>query len=243
MSVVNDVQLEEGKYDNKTPQLLWRLLGDDETMDAHIGALIDLAVSYGVDGIEIDYEAIRKDTALWERYALFLEKLYAEAAAQGLLLRAVLSWDATKYAALPAGPQYTVMCYNLYGYHSGPGPKADQTFLTTTYQLCLSLPGQARMAYATGGFDWTEGANPKALTQTQAEELVAQLGQIPTRDAQSGALTLTYQKDGQTHALWYADGQTLAVWRDWATECGYEGFDLFRMGGNNLDDWLATLWK
>ena len=93
-------------------------------------------------------------------------------ARDAIRLRVVLPWDAPKYAALPAGPEYTVMCYNLFGYHSGPGPKADVPFLTETCALYQNQPYTTRMAFANGGFAWRD-SGISALTQTEAEALAA----------------------------------------------------------------------
>ena len=35
-------------------------------------------------------------------------------------------------APYSVGPEYMVMLYNLYGLHSGPGPKADGPFIEKT---------------------------------------------------------------------------------------------------------------
>ena len=60
------------------------------------------------------------------------------------------------------------------------------------------------------------------------------------RDAESGALTATWQ-GGQDYAVWYADGETLALWRDTLRAMGYSHFDLFRLGGNSSDSLAAFL--
>ncbi len=241
LSVVNDVEIGEGIYENKTAEPIRRLLASDEAMDGHIDELLALCMETGVDGLEIDYENFRADVALWERYAVFLERLYARATEQGLRLRAVLSWDAARYAALPAGPEYSVMCYNLFGYHSGPGPKADAAFLQQCYQLNLGLPGEKRMAYATGGFDWANDAIT-AVTQREAEALIARYAALPERDEESGAIRFTYlDVAGLSHEVWYEDGETLNIWRAQAVSQGYRAFDLFRLSGNNVEDLLEFL--
>ncbi len=241
LSVINDVQTGEETYENKTTAILERLFVSEESIDQHVSDLIALAMAQGVDGIEIDYEAMKSNEALWAKYAVFLEKLYEKTTQNGLLLRSVLSWDTAKYASLPQGPEYTVMCYNLYGYHSGPGPKADFAFLQETYQLCLGLPGEVCMAYATGGFAWDEEGNITSLTQDEAEILTLLYGVTPTRDADSGALFFEYGQVGDVSTVWYADATTLQMWRDQALESGYAYFDLFSAGGNTVEDWQEML--
>ena len=245
LSVVNDMEVEDGVFDGKSVPLLRTLLATDESIDRHIEALMRLLYDSGAKGLEIDYEGIKKDVLLWARYTRFLEKLYQRTSAEGYALRAVLSWDSARYASFPEGPTYSVMCYNLYGLHSGPGPKADRAFLQETFDICSRLPGRVAMAFATGGFDWYQDGTIQALTQTRAEERIASAA-VPKdellRDPESGALHCTFTADGQTHELWYADGTTLAYWRSLALEAGYDSFDLFRLGGNDLDQ-LTAFWK
>lgn len=231
LSVVNDQQTRSGTV-GKSNALLHRLLGSDKAMEQHIDDLIMLVDSARVDALEIDYENLGDDEPLWQRFTLFIERLYAQLQRDGIALRVVLPWDAPRYAALPQGPEYTVMCYNLYGAHSGPGPKADIAFLAEIAALYADAPRPLRIAFATGGYDWSANG-VESITQQEAERRLALLAMAPTRDAASGALTASYTLDGVSHTLWYADGETLRLWQ----ECmaAFDGFDLFRLGGNDLN--------
>lgn len=240
LSVVNDLEIAEGQYDNKSTDLLRRLFKDDESISRHIEQLFQLVDTYDVAGLEIDYENMKSDAELWARFTVFVDKLYQQLSREGIKLRVVLSWDAPKYAQLPEGPEYSVMCYNLYGYHSGPGPKADIAFLEQTCQLYENVPGVVRMAFATGGFDW-HGDSITALTQLEAETMLDESGVTPERDPLSGALKATLTLDGTTHELWYADATTLKDWQAITSIYGFDQIDLFRLGGNDLTDWQDNL--
>ena len=233
LSVVNDTPTEA-----KSAALLRRLLRSDKAMEQHIDDLIMLVDAARIDALEIDYENLGGDAALWQRFTLFIERLYALLDQDGIRLRVVLPWDAPKYAALPQGPEYTVMCYNLYGTHSGPGPKADFAFLEEIAALYADAPRPLRMAFATGGFDWS-ASGVESLTQQEAQRRLALLGVTPTRDAASGALTASYTMNGASHALWYADGETLRLWQQHTP--GFDGIDLFRLGGNGVNTLLSIL--
>ena len=240
LSIVNDIQLAPDQFDNKNADLLRRLFQDDASMASHLEALVNLVDEYQLSGLELDYENLQGDAPLWQNYMTFVQRLWAVCDRDGVRLRVVLPWDAPKYATLPAGPEYSVMCYNLYGYHSGPGPKADIAFLQQTCALYQPLGLSVRMAFATGGFDW-HGGKIDALTQQQAQTALDAANVTPVRDAASGALTATWQADGETHEVWYADGKTLAIWRDTCAASGFTSFDLFRLGGNDLADWDTAL--
>ncbi|MBP3452476.1 MAG: hypothetical protein J6M20_02035 [Clostridia bacterium] len=227
LSVVNDQETRSGTV-GKSNALLHQLLRSDKAMAQHIDDLIMLVDAARVEAVEIDYENLGSDEALWQRFTLFIEQLYQHLQRDGIALRVVLPWDTPRYATLPQGPEYTVMCYNLYGTHSGPGPKADIAFLAEIAALYADAPRPLRMAFATGGYDWSANG-VESLTQQEAERRLALLQVTPTRDAASGALTATYTMDGISHTLWYADGETLRLWQ----ECmaAFDGFDLFRLGG------------
>lgn len=239
LSVVNDIEVAEGQYENKSIDLLKRLFMNEEAMSRHLEALASLIDEYSLGGLELDYENIKKDTELWASYAQFIGRIWAICERDGVRLRVVLPWDAPKYICLPDGPEYTVMCYNLYGYHSGAGPKADFDFLNTTCQLYSEVPGKVRMAFATGGFVWS-GNKISAVSQEEAEEILSRADVPPVRDEKSGVLNAIYELDGAVHEIWYADAMTLTAWRDACAAFGYTGFDLFRLGGNDLNDWEAA---
>ena len=239
LSVVNDVEIAPGKYDNKSKALLSRLFADDASETAHLEDLTHLVDRYHLTGLELDYENLGNDTELWAQYVGFINRLWPVCARDGIALRIVLPWNAPKYAALPQGPEYSVMCYNLHGSFNGPGPKADVAFLNTTCELYRSLQPDVRMAFATGGFDWC-GNKVGELTQQEAEAQLAQADVTPQRDADSGALNAAYTADGETHEVWYADAATLALWRDTCVQNGYTASDLFCLGGNNLDNWAQA---
>lgn len=235
LSFINDLRLEDGSYSNKDPELLARLFEQPENRERHIAEIVEFACESGVDGIEIDYENLKKKEELWEPFCLFLEELKKQCDEKGLLLRVVLgAYDVDK-AQFPEGIEYAVMCYNLYGTHSGPGPKADVTFLRETFEKCKALPGNVSAAFSTGGFVWAGDKCEKALTETEAAELYASLGENASaleRDSASGALHFTYTQDGVCREVWYADGETLCLWKQTAKEYGITRFSLWKAGGN-----------
>jgi hypothetical protein len=194
----------------------------------------------GAGGLEIDYEAIQSDVALWQRFVIFIEQLYTRTQSEGYPLRVVLGWNSAKYVTFPDGPQYSIMCYNLYGTHSGPGPKADRNFLQDVFTANDVLPGQPSLAFATGGFDWGDDGSVVSLTQSDAIALREKYGvsaEDISRDCDSAVLNFYYfDEEGSLHEVWYADGDTLAFWRSLALDAGYASFDLFRLGGNSSAD-------
>lgn len=243
LSVVNDLLSADGDTSLKDTTLLKRLFSTQERMEAHAEELIALTLAEGFDGLEIDYEAMRGDMDLWARFADFLRILQSLAQDSGMSLRVLLEPGAPLGAVkLPPGPDYVMMCYNLYGTHSAAGPKADDAFLREMARKMAGLPGEKGFALAGGGFDWDAAGHVISLTQEQAVELAEIHGADALRDLDSGSLSFAYiGADGERHEVWYADADTLRRWRDVLAGQGASRVDLWRLGGNEGLDRLANV--
>ncbi len=240
LSLVNDVQQEDGSFVQKSKDFLREQLLTPAARSAHISKIMRLIKTYELDGLEIDYENFKKDTELWSAFTVFLRQLYAILSHNGVKLRVVMECQAPEYAVFPEGPVYSCMCYNLYGYHSGPGPKADIAFLEELGESWKAVPGEVHMAFASGGFVWAGSKVDKGLTEKQAKNWLVEHSAEARRDSKSGALKASVY-DGRKYTLWYADGETLSVWRDTLRAMGYSHFDLFRLGENTSDSLKAFL--
>lgn len=238
LTIVNDQEQSNGMSSLKDTDLLYRLLATKEAQTAHINEILALAKDGGYQGIEIDYETIRKDYTLWEHFIQFIEALYQKTEQQGLTLRVILE-PGVEYEKLtfPTGPEYAIMCYNLYGTGTKPGPKANDEFLRSLVKKTETLPGKRYFAVATGGFDWQDD-HAVALTEQQAETIALTVGAKTTRDADSQALSFTYLKDGKTREVWYADAVTLNHWMSVLQSTGDVGVAVWRLGGTPTDNWL-----
>ena len=240
LSLVNDVQYEDGSIVQKSKDFLREQLLTPAARSAHISKIMRLIRAYNLTGLEIDYENIKKDTELWSAFTVFLKQLWSILSHNGVALRVVMECGAPEYAVFPEGPVYICMCYNLYGYHSGPGPKADKAFLEKLGESWKSVPGEVHMAFASGGFVWGGSKVEKALTEEEALKWLEENGARAKRDAKSGAMKAAAYK-GKKYTVWYADGETLGIWRDTLRSMGYAHFDLFRLGGNTTDSLGAFL--
>ncbi len=228
LTVVNDKLLPEGSS-LKDTALLYTLLATPDARKAHIQDILALAEGGGYEGVEIDYEAIRKDMVLWQYFIDFISALSAEATQRGLLLRVVLE-PGIPYETLsfPHGPEYVIMCYNLHGPGSEPGPKADDAFLLDLIKKTANVPGRRIFAIATGGFDWA-GETVTALSQKDAHALARQENVRQQRDAGSQALLFSYSRDQVAHQVWYADSITLEHWTNLIKSAGDFGISIWRL--------------
>lgn len=212
LTVVNDRLLAGGGSVLKDKQLLYELLAEEADQKAHIAQILTLSAAEGYDGVEIDYEAIRKDMVLWQYFLDFIRRLALVATEEGLLLRVVLEPGAPFEALdFPQGPEYVIMCYNLHGPGSLPGPKANDEFLLELVQKTSVIPGRRIFALAAGGFDWS-GDQVTSLTEQEALALGSRQKAEFSRDSASQALSFSYQQENTVHQVWYADGATLDHW-------------------------------
>lgn len=219
LTFVNDIVKADGKSSLKDTQLLYNLFSSEESIEDHVYKILNMTISNGYDGVEIDYEAMKKDMHLWELYIKFLERLYEKAAERDIEMRVVLEPGFPDSLSFPEGPDYVIMCYNLYGHGTEPGPKADKDFLLKMAAKSEKLPGEVSFGIASGGFRFYEG-NVQQLTEREAAELAKIHDAHTIRDKDSQALHFSYEEDGMVNNIWYADTQTLNYWFSIVEEYG-----------------------
>lgn len=245
ISFVNDKVYSDGKSSLKDTELLYELFKSNESIDNHVNEIINIAVEGGYEGIEIDYEKIRKDLDLWDKFTDFLEKLIEAADSYNLPIRVLLepSTPADKIN-LPEGPEYIMMCYNLYGYGTKPGPKADKAFLLELVDKMKKVSSNRGYALATGGFDFADNGQIKAITKQEAEAILSDYNgtnmnseavvdnEITViRDEDSKCNVFKYTDDnGINHEVWYADNVTLDYWEDILSEAGENNISIWKLG-------------
>lgn len=231
LTVVNDRINADGSSSLKSTDLLYRLLEQEEDYTAHAESLITLAKDAGYDGLEIDYENIRKDDILWEYFMKFIGYLYGRCEEENLLLRVVIETNIkADQIEWVEGPVYCVMCYNLYGSHSEPGPKADRAFLEEIMEKMRYVPGTVDYALANGGFDWSGDGTVKGLTVKQAETLMAEYGAEAERDESAAKVFRYTDVEGVEHEVWYGDQETLDSWMLWLQSGDNWNYSIWRLG-------------
>lgn len=214
LTVVNDIVFKEKENSLKDTELLTAVLGTEEAARQHVLKLLDMVQFIGLDGIEIDYERIRKDYGLWDNFTVFLEQLLPEADRRSIAVRVLLEpGTPIENLTLPEGPDYVVMCYNLNGSGTEPGPKADRDFLLSLKQRFGVLPNVS-YALANGGYRWGNDGSVSSVTTSEAIALSKENDVTPLRDADSGALSFAYQEDGVSYTVWYGDTDTLEIWTE-----------------------------
>lgn len=233
LTFVNDKLLPQGSS-LKDTELLYDLIGNENKAKKHAEQITDMTVSAGCNGIEIDYEAIKKDYELWEHFRDFLDILVPMAHEKGLSVRVLFEPGAPieKYE-WPKDVEYVMMCYNLYGYGTKPGPKADKEFLKEMVTKMETLPGTINFALATGGFDFAQDGSVAQIDTKTAKAVAMRYDAIEHTDEASGDHVYTYtDEDGMSHEVWYADQDTIRLWIQTIKDEGHERITIWRIGGN-----------
>ncbi|MCM3786245.1 glycosyl hydrolase [Neobacillus mesonae] len=230
LTLVNDVIHADGSSVQKDSELLNRLTATEEARQRHIQRIAQTVEQYSLEQIEIDYEQVEEQD--WPNMLLFYEELAGRLKEMNVSLRVVLEPRApVEQLELPEGPEYVMMAYNLYGGHSGPGPKADLDFIAALAGRMSHIPGDPIIAFSTGGFDWEEEGGTSSLTEQSAADLADSLGLKPERDPGSGSVYFEYNNEaGIKHTVWYADDVTLRGWIDEASRQGIYKVALWRLG-------------
>lgn len=260
LSVVNDVFYTPEKSLEKDPTLIKNLMSTEKSRAAHRDDLLKLVASGPFDGLEIDYERVEKED--WPTLLDFAADLSKQLAARGKKLRFLLE-PKSRYMQnpLPQGPEYVIMGYNLFGGHSGPGPKANDAFLRKLARESSAIVRRTGekmgLALATGGFAWpTASGKAKILGIRENAAAAWARGSQATliRDPDSHALHFVASDTAPgspiparsakniNYEIWYADGETLAHWIKTGRAAGFGNISLWRLGGNTRES-LATFAK
>lgn len=234
LTYVNDVILDGNRSSLKDIEILYSLFETEESMNQHVEKVLQLAMQNGFDGIEIDYEGIKNDIGLWELFIQFIDKLYHSANKKNIPIRILLEPNAPlEQIILPNGPEYVMMCYNLYGVGTDPGPKANEKFIKEMIKKMEMLPGKLNFALATGGFDFSSTGMVQSLTEKEAVELLNLYNKTATREEGSQALYFHYtDEEGTDHEVWYGDHETIKYWIGIIQDAGDYGISIWRVGGN-----------
>ena len=113
LTIVND-RFRRWNSQTEGSDLISRLVATPESRSQHIRQILDMASMHGFDGVELDYEKVRKEDGA--NLSALYEELDERLRAEGLSLRIVLEPGVSLSSLkLPEGPDYVLMAYNLYG--------------------------------------------------------------------------------------------------------------------------------
>ena len=237
ITVVNDVRFSGDSAILKDPVLVHDLIADPVRRRAHARALAEEVAADGFSGLHLDYEQVYESDSI--DFRLFVEQLRRELDNRELGLEVVIEPSRGPLPE-PNTTNIAIMGYDLFGPHSGPGPRATPEFVSGLGSRAGGdTDSAAGLAMALGGFAWEPGGDVRSLDWAQAPLLSAE-----AQTSQRGEL------DGVPNArlddgteLWFEDPESLLSKWDAAWRSGFRRLLLWRLGGNDerLFDMLRDL--
>jgi spore germination protein YaaH len=230
--------------------LLGSVLASDDLRRRHVGAIVELVLANGYDGIDIDYEDLR--AADRDRYTAFLTMLSEELHSAGKLLTSGVYAKTSEpgpeefniaqdYAAIGAVcDQVRLMTYDYHWETSEPGPSAPVGWVDEVVAWAVTQipPLKVVLGCAVLGYDWPDGGNGVTVTHQEATELARRYGVEITRS--DGIPTFTYvDADDRQHEVWFEDAQSTLEKVELVDRHRLGGVFFWRLGGEDPAIWSS----
>jgi hypothetical protein len=214
------------RFDCQDTAVLHRILTEPALRGAWLQTLTTLAVQYGYDGVNVDFEAgLPTDRAA---YTSFVTELAGRLHAIVVDVVFVMAW----------GIHWTT---------SAPGPIADMAWIQSIVRYVNSLPDRSKyvMGSPMYGMDWPRtsgtGAPAAALEWNDVTRLSARVGVPPAYDATAHETHFAYTDSaGVRHQVWASNaGAVLERMRLFRSN-GY-GIGVWRLGREDQAMWADPL--
>lgn len=206
--------------------------------------LADLVASLDVDGLNLDFEALKPED---NAYLLeFINDLANALHAKGKLLTVDVppndpAFDLEVIGRLADG--VILMAYDEHFPGSPPGPIASESWFEDSVDTLAGAVPRDKLIVAMGnyGYDWTRGLRRPADVLTYSEVMAAAIDHaeaVPEMDPTSRNPRFEYRDDkGRIHEVWFLD--MLTVWNQvrLAHTRRVAGLGLWRLGSEAPDTW------
>ncbi len=237
--------LRDGDWD---PAVVQALLHDPAAMRRHVDALVDLAVSEGYDGIDIDYEEL--GGADRDAYSEFLTSLGTALRSAGKALTTAVhpktsdaGYDernlAQDFAAIgAAADQVRVMTYDYSWDTSPPGPVAPADWVEDVIAWTVTqIPAEkVILGIVLLGYDWGDG--PGATVDYEQLQEIADHHDAIVRRSDDRSPSFRYRGPSNTlHEVWYEDAASVRAKLPLVSEYGLGGAFFWRLGGEDPRVW------
>ena len=222
MTFVNDIKRIDGKKSIlKDPKIVHHILNDNTLRLRHRREIVDLALKYGVTGIDIDYEnLLPKDRIPFSR---FISELSSELKKHNLSLsvtvqpktrnRAISGNTAMDWSDICRhADRLQIMLYNLHGKKTGPGPMATVDWISDVLQYAKSQCKLETIVpiLKVSGMHW----GPNKVTAVQYDQVVALKNRrkaIMEREKTSQVPFFSYQINGDAGVVYFEDALSLKI--------------------------------
>ena len=237
----------DGRWD---ADLISALLRDPARRARHLAALVALARSDGVAGIDLDYESLKPaDRA---PYTAFIRDLASAVHRAGRRL-AVTVHAKTSEAGGSAGArsqdwralgavvdELRIMAYDHSWPGSPPGPVAPSAWVEQVLAFAVKQapPDKILLGVPTYGYDWARTGTGKELDWDAATALASRHRADVRWDEASRSPWFSYQDDkGVDHTVWFEDARSMAAKLALMRKYALGGVVVWRLGGEDPGIW------
>jgi spore germination protein YaaH len=245
LTVVNDVR-HGAENTLKDPQMIHDVLSSTEARHRHIDDL--LSWSRSTDGLDIDYEDLRKEDG--EPFALFIEELASQLHAAGKRLCVTVepktdlspgekakAMDWRRISA--AADEVRVMAYYFHSPGSSPGPIAPLRWLSdlSTFALQEIPSNKLTVALTLNGLDWPPTGKARSLRYQDVQSLILEQNLKRVRDRKNQSPYLHYDLHGAEHTVWYEDVVSLQAKIKTLQDAGVRSIGFWQLGSGDPKFW------
>jgi spore germination protein YaaH len=236
---------------NFDPGRVHTMLASAVGRSAHVQALVNLVVTKGYDGIDLDYESMQAaDRSL---FSAFIGEAAAALHQQNKQLSVTVhaktsepgTWDgpqAQDYAAIgAAADRVRLMAYDYHWETSPAGAIAPLPWVEQVAQFAASQipPSKVQLGIGLYGYDWV-GSQGAGLTFDQVAARLASTGATRQWSTADSAPWFRYSSGGVTHDVWYEDAQSVAPKLALVDKYGLAGAVFWRLGGEDAAVWTTA---
>lgn len=196
------------------------LLSSTTARDNLSNALLEAALEYKLNGINIDFENISKDAG--KHYIQFLRELSVKCRNNGIVL-SVDSYVPTAYTAHYDREEQgkivdyvVVMAYDEhYAGSEVAGPVASLSFVRDAVNNILTMVPKEKTIIAIPFYTrlWKEAEDgtvtSESLSMTPAAEVIANCGVEAEWDEEVGSYYVEYKKDGALYRMWQEEERSI----------------------------------
>ena len=227
VTVVNDVRYGLDSVVAKDSAVIRGLIVDPVRRSAHARDLAARVSGDGFHGLHLDYERVPESYT--RHYHDFVRDLSEELQQRGLGLELVIEPVNGPLQVL-SDARVTVMAYDLFGTHSGPGPRSTPTFVSQLGSRAdLDSDSAAAVAIAVGGFAWDPDGDVRPLDWSAGHQLAAH---APSQ-ARSRVDQVPNARLGDGTEIWLEDVESLVSKWEAAWTVGFRRLAIWRLGGND----------
>jgi spore germination protein YaaH len=236
-----------------------KVIASSEARKKHIADLISLVEAKNFDGIDIDYEALKRQQR--ENFSLFIEELAQELHKRDKVLGVAIHPKTGEYKPEEdngsqaqdlkrisrVADQLYYMTYLEYGTFSPPGPPGSIGWIEKVVRYSLeelAIPREKIfMGIGLMGVRWKDKGNgdyigdkddvqyQEALTLAQKEKLT------PLWDHASRTPYLEYEENNTKYVLWFENKDSIMQRFELAERLSVNGIAFWRLGGEDNAIW------